>query len=417
VSKFRFLLGAGVAGLLTAGAVYAQSPSVEVLHWWTSGGEAAGLNVLKQALHEEGVAWKDAPVAGGGGAAAMTTLRARITANNPPSASQMLGYDVTDWAEQGVLADLTPIATKNGWDAAIPKPLQAFSKYEGKWIAAPVNFHSTNWIWANKAVMDKIGAKQPTNWDELIAVLDKAKAAGVIPLAHGGQAWQDATIFDSVVLTTGGPDFYKKSMIDLDPAALSSPTMKTVFERMAKLRTYIDPNFPGRDWNLATSMVIKGDAAMQIMGDWAKGEFVSAKKQPGQDFLCFRFPGTQGVVTFNSDQFVFFKHGSALEPGQAKMAAAIEDPGFQSAFNVIKGSVPARTDVSDAAFDACGKKGMADLKEAVAKGTLFGSMAHGYANRAPVQQAMYDVITRHFNGQITTDQAVKELPTAVAAAK
>lgn len=418
---FRKMLSATAALAAVALAVQPAparaQESVEVLHWWTSGGEAAGLNVLKQDLQKQGVVWKDAPVAGGGGAAAMTTLRARVTSGSPPDASQMLGYDIQDWAEQGVVPDLTPIAQKNGWDQAIPKPLWPFSKYEGKWIAAPVNFHSTNWIWVNKANMEKLGAQPPADFDQLIALLDKAKSAGMIPIAHGGQSWQDATIFDSVVLTTGGPDFYKKSMIDLDPGALSSPTMHKVFERMAKLRTYVDPNFSGRDWNLATAMVIKGDALLQIMGDWAKGEFVNAHKQAGADFLCFRFPGTQGVVTFNTDQFVFFKHGAALTPAQAKMAADIEDPAFQSAFNVLKGSVPARTDVPDTAFDACGKKGIADLKEAYGHGTLLGSMAHGHANRAPVQQAMYDVITRHFNGQISTDDAVKQFGQAVVAAK
>jgi glucose/mannose transport system substrate-binding protein len=257
----------------------------------------------------------------------------------------------------------------------------------------------------------------PANWDEFVAFLDKAKAAGITPLAHGGQAWQDATLFDSIVLSVGGAAFYKKSMIDLDPAALGGAQMKTAFERMAKLRTYVDANFSGRDWNLATAMVIKGDAAVQIMGDWAKGEFVAAKKVAGQDFSCFRFPGTQGIVTFNSDQFAMFKVGAERQEAQNKLAAAIMDPAFQSAFNVVKGSAPARTDVPNTAFDACGKKAMADLKEANEKGTLFGSMAHGHANRAAVKQAMYDVITKHFNGQLTTDQATAEMVKAVAAAK
>ncbi len=248
-------------------------------------------------------------------------------------------------------------------------------------------------------------------------MLDKAKAAGMIPIALGGEAWQEATMFDSVVLTTGGPDFYKKSMIDLDPAALTSPTMLKVFERMAKIRTYVDPNFSGRDWNLATAMVIKGDALLQIMGDWAKGEFINAHKVPGQDFLCYRFPGTQGDVTFNSDQFVFFKHRSRLTPAQDKMAADIESPEFQVAFNVLKGSAPARLDVPDTAFDACGKKAIADLKVAYAHHTLLGSMGQGHANPPAVQNAMYDVITRHFNGQIPTADAPKALAQAVASAK
>ena len=55
------------------------------------------------------------------------------------------------------------------------------------------------------------------------------------------------------------------------------------------------------------------------------------------------------------------------------------DPEFQETFNVMKGSVPARTDVPDTNFDACGKKAIADVKEATAKGTLMGRMAHGHA--------------------------------------
>ncbi|MGO6748393.1 extracellular solute-binding protein, partial [Rhizobium ruizarguesonis] len=89
---------------------------------------------------------------------------------------------------------------------------------------------SVNWLWINKAVMDKIGGTQPKTFDELIALLDKAKAAGVIPLALGGQNWQEATMFDSIVLSTGGPEFYKKAFNDLDEESLKSDTMKKSFD-------------------------------------------------------------------------------------------------------------------------------------------------------------------------------------------
>ncbi|MEP0250532.1 MAG: ABC transporter substrate-binding protein, partial [Roseobacter sp.] len=213
------------------------------------------------------------------------------------------------------------------------------------------------------------------------------------------------------------PEFYQAAFVDLDEETLGSDTMKEVFDRMGTLRGFVDDNFSGRDWNLATAMVINKEAAFQLMGDWAKGEFLNAGKVPGEDFLCFRFPGSQDQVTFNSDQFAMFAQGDAVSPEQAALATAIMSPGFQIAFNKVKGSVPARTDLDASELDACGQRAYEDFKAADASGNLFGSMAHGHTNPAAVKNAMYDVITAHFNGEYDSATAVEELVTAVDIAK
>lgn len=395
----------------------AQANDVEVLHWWTSGGEASALNVLKQDLESQGIGWQDMPVAGGGGESAMTVLRARVTAGNPPTAVQMLGFDILDWAALDALANLNDLAAQEGWDDVVPEALQQFAKYDSKWVSAPVNVHSTNWVWANKSVLDANGIAAPTSWEEFEAALTKLAAAGVTPIAHGGQAWQDATVFDAVAMSTGGPDFYKAAFIDLDQDTLASDTMVEAFRRMGVIRSHVDDNFSGRDWNLATAMVINGEAGFQMMGDWAKGEFLNAGKVPGEDFLCFRFPGTADQVTFNADQFAMFDALGDVSGEQTALAKAILSPSFQSAFNVVKGSVPARTDVSDEAFDACGKQGMKDLAAAAASGNLYGSMAHGHAAPAAVKNAVYDVVTAHFNGEYDAETAAQELADAVSIAQ
>ena len=382
-----------------------------MLHWWTSGGEAAALNVLKQDLAKEGYAWKDVPVAGGGGEGAMTTLKAMVAAGNPPTASQILGYFALDYAEAGKLGDITSLADQGRLgQGRSRRRLQKFTTTNGKWDAVPVNIHSVNWVWINKAVMEKIGGTEPKTFDDFVALLDKAKAAGVIPLALGGQPWQEATMFDSVVASTGGIEFYKKAFIDLDESALKSDTMKKSFDNLAKLRAYTDPNFAGRDWNLATAMVIKGDALVQVMGDWAKGEFRAANKEAGKDFLCYRFPGTDGAVIYNTDMFAMFNVSADRKAAQLALADATMSKSFQSAFNVVKGSVPARMDVPDTDFDMCGKKGIADVKAANASGKFVGSMAQNYAQPPAVAGAYDDVVTKFFHGEIkTSDAAVTEL--------
>ncbi|MFK8082944.1 MAG: ABC transporter substrate-binding protein [Granulosicoccus sp.] len=256
-----------MAIIATATSVHAEG--VEVLHWWTSGGEAAALNVLKDDLKA-----KVMPVAGG--EQAMTVLLARVTAGNPPTAFQGLGFDIIDWAKQGSLANLNDVAARYNWDIVVPEALQQFARIDGKWVSASVNVHSINWVWANKAVLDANNIKVPSAWEELTAAMDKLKAAGITPIARGGQPWQNATVFDGVSMSVLGPAKYKAAFVDLDESVLGGTEMKEAFDRMAVIRSIVDDNFSGRGWNLATAMVINGDAGFKMMSDWAKGEFLNA---------------------------------------------------------------------------------------------------------------------------------------------
>jgi len=129
----RTLVATAVFGVV--GAAQAAD-EVEVLHWWTSGGEAAALKVLKGDLEGQGIGWKDMPVAGGGGTSAMTVLRARVTSGKAPTAVQMLGFDITDWAMEGVLGDLNTVA----------------------------EVHSTNWVWANKCTRPTGSGPTKRSW-------------------------------------------------------------------------------------------------------------------------------------------------------------------------------------------------------------------------------------------------------------
>lgn len=391
---------------------------VEVLHWWTSGGEAAALAALRNAAQKQGLAWEDSPIAGGGGEQAMRTLRARVNAGMPPTAVHVMGLDVHEWARKGLLANLNDVAARENWDAVVPPALHRFSKYNGQWVAVPVNVHSYNWVWANAQVLAKAGVtSEPRTWDEFIAAADKAQKAGFVALAHGGQPWQTAMLFDGVVLATGGADFYRKAFIQRQDKALAGPTMKQVFQRMSQLRRLVDKDFSGRAWNFASAMVINGKAAFQVMGDFAKGEFLAAKKVPGKDFLCFRLPGSQGAVSFGLDNFAMFAvQGADKIAAQRTLARVMLDKQFQSDFNVIKGSVPARMDVPDTAFDDCGKRGIRELAEASRKNALVGTVVFGHAVPSPVKDSIVEIVDRHFNGQLDDEQAAAAMAGALRAA-
>ncbi|WP_424831873.1 ABC transporter substrate-binding protein [Ruegeria sp.] len=398
---------------IAAGSSALAGPEAEVLHWWTSGGEAKSVAVLQEEFASNGGTWTDMPVAGGGGDAAMTALRARVLAGNAPTAVQLKGPAIQEWYEEGVLADISSVAEAEGWADVLPASIAGHMQCEGTWCAAPVNVHRVDWIWANADVLAANGIEMPTTWDEFNAAADKLQAAGVIPLAHGGQAWQDATVFETVVLGIGGPEFFQKALVDLDPDALTSDTMVQVFDQMRTLRGYVDENFSGRDWNLATAMVMNGEAAFQIMGDWAKGEFLAAGKKPGEDFLCASTPG-DGYL-YNVDSFAMFDvEGDDKKAGQDLLAKLIVAPNFQKVFNLNKGSIPARTDVGLEDFDICANLSAEDMGSTSAGGSLLPSYAHGMALRGSQAGAITDVVTAHFNSDMSSADAVQQLADAVA---
>ena len=403
---------ASAVSLLLAGTALAE-PQAEVLHWWTSGGEAKSVAVLQQEFADNGGTWTDMPVAGGGGDAAMTALRARVLSGNAPTAVQLKGPAIQEWYEEGVLADISGVAEAEGWGDLLPEALAEHMKCEGTWCAAPVNVHRVDWIWANADLLEQNGIEMPTTWDEFNAAAEKLQAAWVIPLAHGGQSWQDATVFETVVLGLGGPGFFRSALIDLGPEALGSDTMVQVFDQMRTMRGFVDDNFSGRDWNLATAMVMNGEAAFQIMGDWAKGEFIAAGKVPGEDFLCGSTPG-DGFL-YNVDSFAMFTvEGEDKIAGQDLLAKLIMGPNFQEVFNLNKGSIPARTDVALDDFDMCAQKSSEDMTASADSGALLPSYAHGMALRGAQAGAITDVVTGHFNSDMSSEDAVKMLTDAVA---
>jgi glucose/mannose transport system substrate-binding protein len=290
-------------------------------------------------------------------------------------------------------------------------------KYEGHYVAVPVNVHKINWMWANPEVFRKAGAKVPTTWAEFETAAKKLKAAGVIPVAWGGQNWQEATVFESIVLGVGGADFYKKALVEADPAALNSPTMIKCLDTLRMVLKYIDKDAPGRDWNLATSMVIQGKAAMQFMGDWAKGEFVAAGKTYGADYVAMPVPETSEGYLFNVDSFIMFQvKDKGAQEAQKAMARLIMEPKFQEVFNVNKGSIPCRLGMSHLPFDFPAIYSFDSFVATANSGGLLPSMAHEMAVFPAIRGAIFDVVTNFCNSDTASDKAAKDLASGVKSA-
>jgi glucose/mannose transport system substrate-binding protein len=290
-------------------------------------------------------------------------------------------------------------------------------KYRGDYVAVPVNVHRVNWMWGNAAVLKQAGiARPPKTWDEFFDAAEKVKAMGLIPIAHGGQNWQDFTTFETVVLGVGGPEFYKDAFIRLSPEALNSETMKRSLETFRRIKSYTDTASPGRDWNRATAMVIQEKAAFQFMGDWAKGEFTAAGKRPGKDYFCAAAPGTADSFTFNVDSFAMFKLKDAnAQQAQVDLASTLMGTQFQEVFNLNKGSIPVRSNTDMSKFDDCAKLSAKDYARSAESRRLLPSVAHGMAIRPSAEGAIKDAVSRFWNDdRISVDDGVRNIARAAA---
>jgi glucose/mannose transport system substrate-binding protein len=403
-----------------SGSAFAE-PKINILHQWASGPDAAAIAKLGEMFAAAGGKWEQTSIAGHT-ANTLAKLRADVIAGNAPPAVQLKGPEIAEWNATGMTADLDPIATAEGWEKVVAPELLPVMKPTGKWVAAPMNIHRINWIWGSTKAMQKAGIRElPKTWDEFNAACEKAIAAKLVCLAHFSLDWTDATTFE-VVLYGQDIDLYRKAFVEGDIEALRSPGMvKALTQFRTMVSKYMDPAIAGRNFDTASNMMAKGEAAFLIMGDWEIGRLTMAGFKQGTDYVCGQAPTDWGKPGFilNSDSVVFFKQKDPdYVEGQKLLAKLILSPQFQTVFNQAKGSIPARLDADlTKGFNPCQELSQKELQASIAGGTLVRSMAHNMTILQKYRGAIMETITAFVNSESTPKEAANEMAEAVQAQK
>jgi glucose/mannose transport system substrate-binding protein len=350
-----------IALIWSSGAI-AQQMKAEVLHWWTSAGESASIRVFADQFTKAGGTWIDNAIAGGANARAAGINR--MVGGNPPTMMQFnTGKQFDELVSNDLLRDVDSMAQAGKWREIMPKPIIDAIVREGKFYAVPINIHGQNWLFYNTKIFADAGLEPPKTFPELIAMGEKLKAKGVIPLALGGQPNWEHNLFRAVLVGHGGADLFRKVYGERDQSVAKSPKFKETAEVFAKMRGLVDPGSPGRNWNDATSLVITNKAAMHFNGDWAKGEFIAAGQTAGKEYGC-TIVGEGGKLVIGGDVFVFpATKDKAQIATQEKLAQIVLDPVSQIEFNKKKGSIPVRMDVDVSSMDVCAQKSHAVLSD------------------------------------------------------
>ncbi|MCU7372410.1 ABC transporter substrate-binding protein [Paucibacter sp. O1-1] len=379
---------------------------LDLLHWWTSGSEAQTLGEVRQTARAAGVDWRESPVAGAGNA--NTLLKTRFLSGHPPALAQ-LDKAVWVWGEAVPLADLTAVARSQRWGQVLPAAIYTELLYQDKAVAVPINVHRLNSLWSNTALLKRHGLAVPRTWPEFFAAAEVLQTAGVIPLAIGGTVGQQFSVFANVVLGQGGPAFFRQALVKGDATLLGGPQMLAMLRDFKRVKRYTDAGQVGRDWAVATSLLIQGKAAMQFTGDWANGEFLKAGWVAGRDYECTAAPGHGDLHYFEFDRILFFKPASPAQAlQQARLAEALLQPEASMRFARSKGGIPVRVDADLAGFNACAQRSYADFKKSGADGRL--TLALGAQLPEATHGAYRDVVAAFWaSDRMTAEQAQARL--------
>jgi len=383
--RLSLVAGVALAGLALAGCSPASdgadsgsADQVEVFTWWASGSEKVGLDALVSVFNEQypDVKFDNAAVAGGAGSNAKAALASRLEASNPPDTFQAhAGAELTDYIAADQLQDLSSFYEENGLNEAFPATLIEQLTSDGKIYSVPSNIHRANVTWVNVEVLKSAGIDPnvaPADMDAWIADLTKLKKSGVdTPLALGTE-WTQMQLLENVLIADLGAEGYTGLWDGTTP--WDGAGVATAVDHYGQLLDFVNSDYVGLDWDAAMQLVLDGNSGYNVMGDWAEAAFVQAGQTYGTEYTTWATPGTEGVFDFLADSFTL-PVGAPHEAAAIDWLTTISSAKGQKAFNIAKGSIPARTDAVAADYPAYQQTAITSFSE----DTVVSSLAHGAA--------------------------------------
>ena len=410
-----------ITALVVGGAAYyllSPAPSadvVEIYHWWTSGGEARAINALVDVFKAKypDVAVIQSPVAGGAGYVFQAVIKPLVLAGEAPDAFQMhAGYEGKPYYDGGYLDPITSLWNDEKWADFIPKVVQDMVKFGNDYYAVPVNIHRPNVVWYNKPLLTAHGIDPTTltTWDAFFAACDTLKAAGITPISLGDSGKWTATHVLEQIIASEGIGFYQ-DWVNGKVTSATDTKLLDALTKFSKYLGYVNTDHAALTWDQATAKVISGEAAFNIMGDWANGEFYVANKVYGTDYGTFPVPGTAGMYGLVID---CFQHPKGVKHPEKSLnwLKVVGSKEGQDELNPIKCSISARPDSDTTKYGAYQKAAIADFKAAT---LMYPSVTHGSGAPQSFTAKLNDIMSAFVTGK-DVNAAAKALTDATNAA-
>ena len=228
-----------------------------------------------------------------------SNLQAGFLRGNPPDLG-LLNYnmEMARFMERGALSDLSDMPEADRVLPEVQELVEQYASYPGRTSVLPYSVMAASVIY-NKAIFEEQGLEVPETYDELIAVSEQLKGAGITPF-YGtlkdpwtvAQGWFDYTVGGEIDVAA----FYDEmnelgTEVGPDSAVSFAKTMAEPVDRMKFLiDNYANADAASRGYGDGNLAFANGEAAMYMQGPWALGEI--AKTSPNLELGTFPLPMT-----------------------------------------------------------------------------------------------------------------------------
>lgn len=373
--------------------------TIEIMHHWLSLSESSALQVFEDAYTARGGDWIEDRQPN----QATHNKRGfeRLRDGFPPTTMQSQATGLQEFYRSGVLTTLEELVDETDL-AGIAPELRELITFDQKTAAVPVTVHGSNWIYYNQNIMAEYGYQPARNWDEFFAQMEALQADGKPSVAIGPDRWERMLVLEMILLAEGGPSLleaFNQGKID----DKQRPAFSKALQHFIRFQSLVvQSGVPAASSNAASLLVAEGRAAVQVMGDWGKGEMVAAGFKPGEDFICALAPGTSETYILILDIFLLPRSDRADDiAAQRDFVSIALDPATQAEFSRRKGSLPV-VGVNRANLDECGRLGL----DTIAQHGF--QVAHNRLVAAPGVEAAIDQFVQDVMDQRHTDAVAAE---------
>lgn len=349
--------------------------TVSFAHWWESGDGGDGLSALIDGFNEQSSGIDVEPTQ-----ATNLSLKIKtdILREQPMDVwTEWPGASTVPYRESGTLADLSAVWHDTCLEENCREGAKRAARDDGRYFTIPLNIHRSNNLFYDPQRLDAAGIdptqiSDPESFLDILAQIeDEVEVPLLLPMKN---PWLALQMWETILLGSTSVSTYEE--IINGNAARHERAIREALSLLDSYTNYTSDSSLFTSLTDANSRFRDGTGVFYAQGDWVVPGFTEAAGfELGERWDCVAFPGTEDAYVMVMDGLMV-SNVAGDDDAVDEFVRYVASRDAQRRFNVRKGSLPPRTDVSVDGFSQFHKRQRQELSR-VAHQPL--SLTHGLA--------------------------------------